>query len=62
LGVYSILEEIEILPYQVNEFKVNYHQNFLKKWIENQNKKSDFVINFDAIWKLREVCIYNLSN
>lgn len=56
-----ILEEIEIKPHQVNEFKVNYHQNFLRKWAENQNKINDSVINFDAIWKIRETCIANLT-
>lgn len=56
-----ILEEIEIEPHQVNEFKVNYHQNFLRKWAENQNKINDSVINFDAIWKIREICIANLT-
>lgn len=57
-----ILEEIEIEAHQVNEFKVNYHQEFLKKWIENQNQINDCVINFESLWKLREVCIYNLAN
>ncbi len=57
----DILEEIEIEAHQVNKFKVNYHQDFMRKWIENQNKKYDDVINFDRIWKLREQCISNLS-
>ncbi|WP_338790235.1 hypothetical protein [Bernardetia sp. MNP-M8] len=58
----DILEEIEIETHQVNEFKVNYHQNFLRNWIENQNKKSDFAINFDTLWQLREKCIANLTD
>lgn len=57
----DILEEIEIESHQVNEFKVNYHQDFLRKWIENYNKLSDSVINFDTIWEIREKCIYKLS-
>lgn len=57
----DILEEIEIEAHQINEFKVNYHQEFLKKWSTNQNKLSDFVINFESLWKLRERCILNLS-
>ena len=57
----DVLKEIEIAAHQVNEFKVDYHQDFLKKWIEEYNKITDFVINFDAIWQLREKCIANLS-
>ncbi len=57
----DILEEIEIEAHQVNEFKVNYHQEFLKKWIEKQNTLSDFVINFDTLWQLREKCISALT-
>ncbi len=58
----DILEEIEIEVHQVNEFKINYHQNFLKNWLENQNKKPDFVINFNNLWQLREKCIANLTD
>ncbi len=58
---HDILEEIEIEAHQVNEFKVNYHQEFLKKWIEKQNNSSDFVINFDTLWQLREKCISALT-
>lgn len=57
----DILEEIEIETHQVNEFKVNYHQVFLRKWIKEQNKILNFVINFDTLWQLREKCIVNLT-
>ncbi len=59
----DILEEIEIEVHQVNEFKVIYHKNFLREWIKEYNSKiSDFVINFDSIWRLREICIAKLTN
>ncbi len=53
----DILEEIEIEPIQVAEYKVNYHKEFLKKWIieTNQNK------TFDEIWTIRENCIQKLA-
>jgi hypothetical protein len=53
----DILEEIEIEPIQVAEYKVNYHKEFLKKWIieTNQNK------TFNEIWIIREKCIQKLS-
>lgn len=53
----DILEEIEIEPIQVANYKVNYHKDFLKKWIieTNQNK------TFNEIWTIREKCIQKLS-
>jgi hypothetical protein len=53
----DILEEIEIEPIQVADYKVNYHKEFLKKWIieTNQNK------TFEKIWEIRENCIQKLS-
>lgn len=53
----DILEEIEIEPIQVAKYKVNYHKDFLKKWIieTNQNK------TFNEIWTIREKCIQKLS-
>ena len=53
----DILEEIEIKPIQVANYKVNYHKDFLKKWIieTNQNK------TFNEIWTIREKCIQKLS-
>lgn len=54
----DILLEKEIQPSDVNEFKVTFHQQFLKKWIfENEIDYS-----FNEIWALRERCISNLSN
>ena len=53
----DILEEIEIEPFQVADFKVNYHQNFIKRWL----KETDSEFTFDEIWKIREQCIRNLS-
>lgn len=53
----EILIEIEIEPEQVIEYKVYYHQQFIKKWIiENKINKS-----FEEIWKIRENCIKNIS-
>ena len=54
----DLLKEIEIQPYQVADFKVNYHQNYLKNWLTETNSK----FSFDEIWKIREICIQKLSN
>jgi hypothetical protein len=53
----DLLEEIEIEPYQVGDFKIEYHQKFIKNWLIENNSK----FSFKQIWKIREQCIENLS-
>lgn len=53
----DIIQEIEIEPEQVNTFKVDYHKNFLKQWII----ENDIKMSFDAVWEVREQCIRNLE-
>lgn len=53
----DIVEEIEIEPEQVNSFKVEYHKNYLQKWLEQEGIELDF----DEIWKIREGCIKKLE-
>ena len=53
----DIIEEIEIIPNQVSDFKVEYHKAFLKKWITETNQNN----TFEEIWKIREQCIAKLS-
>jgi len=53
----DILEEIEIQPEQVNTFKVEFHQAYLKKWIE----ETPINLHFDEVWNIREKCIKKLE-
>lgn len=53
----AILEEIEIMPTQVVDFKVDYHQNYIKQWIAITNQTK----TFEEIWTIREQCIKFLS-
>ena len=53
----DIVEEIEITPNQVSDFKVTYHKAFLKKWIKETNQNN----TFEEIWRIREECISKLS-
>jgi hypothetical protein len=53
----DILEEVEIQPEDVNEFKVAYHRQFLKLWIEREQVQMDI----DRIWEVREKCIASLG-
>ncbi len=53
----SIIEELEIKPFQIEQFKIDYHKNFIQKWIIQEK------IPFTAaeIWVIREKCISNLE-
>ncbi|MBK7233947.1 MAG: hypothetical protein IPH93_17200 [Saprospiraceae bacterium] len=54
----DLIEEIEISPDQITDFKVSYHQNYLKSWIlENSN----FKYSFSQLWEIREQCIQNFA-
>jgi hypothetical protein len=53
----DILEEIEIEPEQVSTFKIEYHRNYLKKWIDDNN----IALSFDKVWEIREKCIAKLE-
>jgi hypothetical protein len=54
----AILEEIEIEPCQVGKFKIEYHQTFIKNWLDESNA----AITFDQLWAIREQCITFLSH
>lgn len=53
----DIIQEKEIEPEQVAEFKVAYHKKFIESWL----KESDSEFEFDQIWQIREKCIENLT-
>ena len=53
-----ILEEIEIEPNQIGQFKVELHQNYIKNWIVEK----EIPMSFERVWAIRENCIINLSN
>ncbi|MBW4361731.1 hypothetical protein KZH69_14655 [Flavobacterium sp. NAS39] len=53
----DLLKEIEIEPYQVGEFKIKFHKNFIKKWLSDSNA----TITFEQLWAIREQCIIYLS-
>ncbi len=55
----DLIEEIEILPHQITDYKVTYHKNYLATWLNN-NKQVDLSLN--DIWEIREQCIQDLAN
>lgn len=50
----DLVEEIEIQPLQINSFKVEFHKNYLRKYLEKNIK---IKYNLDEFWKIREECI-----
>jgi len=54
----DIIHELEIEADQVVSFKVDYHQKFIKNWINDTQSE----LSFDQMWRIREQCIKNLSN
>ncbi len=54
----DLLEEIEIEPHQINQFKIEFHRKYLKNWLV-QNPQISYSLN--KLWKIREECIKALS-
>lgn len=55
----DLIEEIEILPSQISNYKIQLHKNHLQNWL-NKNIEIEFTLN--EIWKIREQCIQDLSS
>lgn len=53
-----IMEEVDILPHQITDFKVDYHRKFLQKWLKEHPEIS---FNLEQLWRIREECIYRLQ-
>lgn len=53
----DLLEEIEISPEQITDYKIQYHKDYLSRWIEI-NK---IPYTLDELWKIREECIAALA-
>lgn len=55
----DLIEEIEILPEQISDFKVNYHKAYLLKWLD-QNMLVN--LSLHELWHIREQCIQRLAD
>lgn len=53
----DLLEELEISSDQITDYKVQYHKEFLSRWIET-NK---IPYTLDKLWEIREECIAALA-
>jgi len=54
----DLIGEVEITPEQITGFKVAYHKDYLKQWL---NENPQMVFSLEALWKIRESCIQDLS-
>ena len=53
----SELEEQFIEWADVGTFKVEYHQKFIKEWLETE----ELSLPFEEVWEIRERCIAALA-
>jgi hypothetical protein len=54
----ELIEEIEIQPYQITDFKITYHKQYLDGWLKEQTSIN---LSTDELWMIREQCIADLS-
>ena len=54
----DLLEEIEITPQQITDFKTTYHQHYLRNWL---TQYTNICYSISELWHIREQCIKDLS-
>lgn len=55
----DLIEEIEISPEQITDYKVNYHKNYIVTWLD---KNEQINLSLNDIWIIREQCIQGLAD
>jgi len=55
----DLIEEIEISPEQITDYKVNYHKNYIVTWLD---KNEQINLSLNDIWIIREQCIQDLAD
>jgi RimJ/RimL family protein N-acetyltransferase len=54
----DLIEEIEILPNQINQYKIDCHKAYLEKWLL---ANPEINLSLPQIWDIREQCVKDLS-
>lgn len=54
----DLLDEFEIAPHQISDYKIARHKAFLLNWL---NEHQEMNYSLEEIWKIREECIMILS-
>lgn len=55
----QLVSEIIISPEQILDFKVHFHQEFLKKWL---SEHEEIPYRYVDLWNIREQCIQSLAS
>lgn len=55
----DLIVEIEMLPNQISNYKVEIHKKHLQVWL---NKNPEIKFDLNEIWNIREQCIQDLAN
>lgn len=55
----DLVLEIEIQPAQINDFKIEFHQNYLLKYLQ---ENPEIPYSLEEFWKIREECISALQH
>lgn len=55
----DLIEEMEIAPNQITDYKVAYHKNYLTDWLD---KTERLHLTLDELWTIREQCIQDLAD
>lgn len=53
----DLMEERELFPEQITDYKVSYHRRFLEAWLV---KHPELPYSLDDVWAIREQCILDL--
>lgn len=54
----DLIEEVVIVPSQIGEYKVKYHQQVLQKWLDNH---PHIPYTLPELWTIREQCIQEIA-
>ncbi len=54
----DLVEEIEIIPNQITGFKIEYHKDFIKNYLD---ENTEIPFTPDEFWEIREECISALQ-
>lgn len=57
--VSDLIEETDILPDQITDYKVAWHQKYLRRWL---SENIQIPLTFESLWQVREMCIADLAS
>lgn len=55
----TLVEEVQIKPHQIGDFKRAYHRDFMSRWLKTNKPRGRW--NLEKLWTVREACIRRMS-